>query len=79
MDPVTIADALRGVAGNPKLLAILPPGPPAQPALVITPGMRILDVRTGNPHTYTPKFSDLVSIQWEIIDMSVPRPGAKAA
>jgi hypothetical protein len=76
---VTLAQALQGIAGNPKLIAILPPGPPVGPALVLTPAMRILDVRNGNPHTYTPKFSDLVSIQWEIHDMSVPRQAGKAA
>jgi hypothetical protein len=76
---VTLAQALQGIAGNPKLLAMLPPGPPEGPALVLTPAMRILDVRNGNPHTYTPKFSDLVSIQWEIVDMSVPRQPRQGA
>jgi hypothetical protein len=70
---VTILEALRAVCGNPKLLAVLPPGPPEQPALITTPGMRIMDVRNGKPRTFQPKYSDLMSIQWEVIDMSVPR------
>lgn len=64
---------LRRIAGNPKLLAILPPGPPAAPAIVVSAQMNVLDVRNGKPRRYVPKFSDYVSIQWEIIDMSVPR------
>ena len=76
---MTIAEALLAIAGNPKLLAVLPPGPPDQPALIMTPGNRIMDVRTGKPHTYTGKFSDFVSIQWEVVDMSVPRQAGKAA
>ena len=76
---MTIVEALRAVAGNPKLLAVLPPGPPEQPALITTPGMRIMDVRCGKPRTYQPKYSDLMSIQWEVIDMSVPRSAGKAA
>ena len=32
-----------------------------------------MDVRNGKPRTYQPKYSDLMSIQWEVIDMSVPR------
>jgi len=71
---MTIAEALRALTGNPKLLAVLPPGPPDQPALTMTPGNRIMDVRNGKPRTYQPKYSDLMSIQWEVIDMTVPRP-----
>lgn len=71
---MTLAEALRALIGNPKLLAVLPPGPPDQPALTMTPGNRILDVRNGKPRDYTPKLSDYLSIQWEVIDMSVPRP-----
>lgn len=74
-----LPEALRRIAGNPKLLAILPPGPPDQPAIVISPQMNVLDVRNGHPRRWVPKFSDYVSIQWEIIDMSVPRPAAKSA
>jgi hypothetical protein len=70
---MTLAEALRALIGNPKLLAVLPPGPPDQPALTMTPGNRILDVRNGKPRDYTPKLSDYLSIQWEIVDMSVPR------
>ena len=76
---MTLVEAVRAIAGNPKLLAVLPPGAPEQPAIVVTPGMRIMDVRNGKPRTYTPKYSDIVSIQWEIIDMSVPRQAGKAA
>lgn len=74
-----LPEVLRRLAGNPKLMATLPPGPPAAPAIVISPQMRILDVRSGKPGKWSPRFSDIVSIQWEIIDMSVPRPAAKAA
>lgn len=73
------AEALRRIAGNPKLMMTLPPGPPATPALVISPQMRILDVRSGKPSGYRGKFSDYVSIQWEIIDLSVPRQSGRAA
>lgn len=76
---MTITEALRALAGNPKLLAILQPGPPEQPALILTSQMRIRDVRCGRETNYTPKYSDLMSIQWEVIDMSVPRPAGKAA
>ena len=76
---MTVVEALRAICGNPKLLAVLPPGPPDQPALITTPNMRIMDVRNGNPRTWQPKYSDLMSIQWEVIDMSVPRPASKAA
>jgi hypothetical protein len=70
---MTFVEALRAIAGNPKLLAVLPPGPPDQPAIILTPQMRVMDVRSGKPCKYTGKYSDYVSIQWEIIDMSVPR------
>jgi len=76
---MTIIEALRAIAGNPKLLAVLPPGPPDQPALITTPGMRVMDVRNGKPRDYTPKYSDYMSIQWEVIDMSVQRPARGAA
>jgi hypothetical protein len=76
---VTIIEALRGLVGNPKLIAVLPPGPPDQPALTMTPGNRILDVRNGKPRDYTPKFSDYMSIQWELVDMTVPRQPRQGA
>jgi hypothetical protein len=74
-----LSEVLRRIAGNPKLLAVLPPGAPEQPALVVSAKMQVLDVRNGKPRRFVPKFSDYVSIQWEIVDMSVPRPAAKAA
>jgi hypothetical protein len=46
---------------------------------VVSASMQVMDVRNGNPRRYVPKFSDYVSIQWEIVDMSVPRPASKAA
>lgn len=76
---MTIVEAMRALVGNPKLMALLPPGPPNAPAVVATPGNRLLDVRSGKPRTYQPKFSDLMSIQWEVIDMSVTRPARGAA
>ena len=66
-------EVLRRIAGNPKLLAVLPPGPPGAPAIILTPQMRVMDVRSGKPCKFNGKFSDYVSIQWEIVDMSVPR------
>ncbi|MGA7764068.1 MAG: hypothetical protein WCA59_20170 [Candidatus Binataceae bacterium] len=66
-------EVLRRIAGNPKLLAVLPPGPPGAPAIVLTSQMKLMDVRSGKPHRYSGKFADFVSIQWEIVDMSVPR------
>lgn len=74
-----LSEVLRRIAGNPKLLAVLPPGPPDQPALVVSAKMQVMDVRNGNPRRFVPKYSDYVSIQWEIVDMSVPRPASKAA
>ena len=76
---MTIQEALRALVGNPKLLATLPGERGAVPALVMTPGNAILDVRNGKPRGYQPKFSDYMSIQWEVIDMSVPRQAGKAA
>jgi len=76
---MTIVEAVRALVGNPKLMATLPPGPPEAPAVVATSGNRLLDVRNGRPRTYVPKFSDYCSIQWELIDMSVPRQAGKAA
>jgi hypothetical protein len=76
---MTLVEALRALTGNPKLIAVLPPGAPDQPVLTMTPGNRILDVRNGKPRDYTPKYSDYMSIQWEVIDITVPRPAGKAA
>ena len=71
---MTIVEAMRALVGNPKLLATLPGERGEVPAVVATRGNRFLDVRNGKPRTYQPKYSDLMSIQWEVIDMTVPRP-----
>jgi len=76
---VDLPQALKALAGNPKLLAQLPPYPPHAPAIIVTPQMRILDVRSGKPCKWAPRFSDIVSIQWEIVDMSIPRPARPEA
>jgi hypothetical protein len=76
---MTIVEALRALVGNPKLLATLPGERGSVPAVVATSGNRFLDVRSGKPRTYVPKLSDYCSIQWEVIDMSIPRQPGKAA
>jgi len=57
-----------------KLMAVLMPGPPVQPALTLTPRMQILDVRNGKPRRYSPKFQDLISIDWVLVDVTTLRP-----
>ena len=38
---MTIVEALRALAGNSKLMATLPPGPPEAPAVVATLGQSV--------------------------------------
>lgn len=58
-----ICDALKNLVGAPGLLAARPNGP----VLILTDRQKVLDLRSGHPRRYAPKFSDLVSIDWQVM------------
>ena len=58
-----LPQALRALVGAPHLFAIRTRGP----ILQLTDSQRVLDCRSGKPHRYTPKFSDLVAIDWSVL------------
>lgn len=55
--------AIRGLAGNPQMIAFLPGGP----MLVMNPRNLVVDLRNGKPRQYQGKFSDYVSIDWRVM------------
>jgi hypothetical protein len=58
-----LPQALRSMVGAPHLFAVRSGGP----ILQLTNSQRVLDCRSGRPHRYTPKFSDLVGIDWQVV------------
>ena len=71
--------AVRALHGNTDLMAVLPGAPGDVPHLFIGQGTRILDVRNGRPRSYVPKLADIVSIEWNVIQISVQAQQAKLA
>lgn len=71
--------AIKTLVGNGDLIAVLPGQPGTVPALHMGMSMQISDVRTGKPHRYVPKYADLVSIEWEVKQLSVMRAQRQAA
>jgi len=60
---MTFPDAVRALCGNREFLAILPNGP----ILLMTPRSHLVDIRNGKPRGYTGKFTDYVSIEWQVV------------
>jgi len=58
-----IGTALRGLAGNPHLLALRPTGQ----VLQLTDRQMVMSLRGGNRRRYTGTFSDLVAIDWQVM------------
>lgn len=54
---------MRNLVGAPQLLAVIPGGP----ILQLTNRQMLVDIRSGNPRRYVGKFSDYVSINWQVI------------
>lgn len=68
---MTIHEAVKALAGNSDLLATLPGERGTVPALHMGSSMQIADVRNGKARRWVPKFTDLVSIEWQVIQLSV--------
>jgi hypothetical protein len=60
---MSFPDAMRALAGNSQFLAILPGGP----IVVMTPRGHLKDIRNGKPRGYSGKFTDYVSIEWQVV------------
>lgn len=76
---MTFPEALRAIIGNTDLMAVLP-GPRGEvPALFMGSGMTIQDVRNGQARRYVPKYTDIVSIEWQVLQISVMAAQAKSA
>jgi hypothetical protein len=41
--------------------------------------VQIMDVRNGNPRRYNPKLSDVISIEWSVLQISVIQKQAESA
>ena len=76
---MTIQEAVKALAGNSDLLATLPGERGTVPALHMGLGTTVVDVRNGKPRRWVPKFTDLVSIEWTVIQLSVAAKQAKQA
>lgn len=68
---MTIQEAVKALVGNSDLLATLPGERGTVPALHMGSSMQISDVRNGTARRYVPKFTDLASIEWTVIQLSV--------
>lgn len=68
---MTIHEAVKALAGNSDFLATLPGERGTVPALHMGSSMQITDVRNGRPRRYVPKYTDLVSIEWQVLQLSV--------
>lgn len=70
-----VSDALHGCAGAPHLFALRLGGPIIQ----VTARQKMLDVRSGRPHRWVPKWSDLVAIDWQVMTIEQLRKVMGAA
>ena len=76
---MTFPEALRAIIGNTDLMAVLP-GPRGEvPALFMGSGMTIQDVRNGQARRYVPKYTDIISIEWSVLQISVMAKQNEAA
>lgn len=74
-----IDEAIRALVGNTDLMAVLPGERGQVPALYMGQGMQVLDVRNGKERRWIPKYTDLVSIEWSVIQISVQAKLAEQA
>ena len=76
---MNISEALKACHGNTDLMAVLPGQGDDVPRLFLGLGSTILDVRNGKPRRYVPKLADVVSIEWQVIQISVMAKQAEIA
>ena len=71
-----IRQALSGLLGSPHLVALRDGGP----IVCVTNGGRVLSLKSGRPHRYTGKLSDLVATDWQVFPIEqLQAAAAKAA
>ena len=60
---MTIHDAVHALIGFPHLVAFRMPGP----QLTLSRFMMVIDHQGPKPRRYVPSFSDLVSVDWQVM------------